>query len=67
MPRTPTRVPYAGIVCPHHGKVDIDYDEYMRQMYMPDSRWKCPCCGMVSEFDDERYEEIHIPPEEDEG
>ena len=57
--RTPTKAPYAGIICPHHGQVDLDMEEYMDQMRAVDSLWKCPCCRSASEFDEERYEEIH--------
>lgn len=53
------KVPYAGIICHFHHKVDIDKDEYMKQMMRPDSLWICPECGSPSEFDDDRYEEIH--------
>lgn len=55
---------YAGVICPHHGTVDIDKTEYIRQMNNPNSRWKCPKCGTVSEFNDERYEEINFPQDE---
>jgi len=51
--------PYAGIICPHHGPVDIDEAEYIRQMDRPDERWTCPICRTVSEFDDERFEELN--------
>ena len=53
---------FAGIVCNQHGKVDIDYHNYRVQMIDATSRWKCPKCGQVCEFDDDRYEELH--PEE---
>ena len=52
-------VPYAGIICPNHGAVDIDKINYMSQMHNPWARWKCPKCGAISEFDDDRYEELH--------
>lgn len=51
--------PYAGVLCPIHGAVDIDKDEYMRQMSNPNARWACPICRSVSEFDEERYEELN--------
>lgn len=52
---------YAGIICPLHIYVDLSEQEYHRQMDTPDD-WRCPKCGMTSEFNDERYEELH--PEE---
>lgn len=60
--RTPTRVAYAGIICRHHGKVDIDQHNYQQQMANTSARWACPLCGDVAEFDDDRYEQLH--PEE---
>lgn len=51
--------PYAGLVCPQHGEVDIDRSEYMKQMTNPWARWKCPLCGIISEFNDDRYEELN--------
>jgi predicted RNA-binding Zn-ribbon protein involved in translation (DUF1610 family) len=50
---------YAGIICPSHGRVDIDYNNYRKQMRDASSKWKCPKCGLISEFDEERYDEIH--------
>lgn len=52
--------PFAGVICPIHGKVDIDTLEYDRQMEKPDVLWKCPKCGEVAQFDDERFEEINF-------
>lgn len=60
-------IPYAGVICRQHGNVDIDKAEYDRQMSNPNSRWKCPRCGSVSEFDDERFEEINLPEEQQHG
>lgn len=60
-PVTPT-VSYAGVICEWHGKLDIDYREYITQLRNPNLRWRCPKCGQVSEFDQDRYEELH--PEE---
>ena len=65
--RTPTHVPYAGIVCRLHGHIDIDQNNYRAQMAAVDSLWKCPVCKQVAEFDDARYEELHPEPEEDEA
>lgn len=61
--RTPTFTPYAGIQCRNHGDVDIDKNEYLRQMAMPNARWACPKCGCVAEFNDDRFEELN--PQED--
>ena len=55
--------PYAGIVCTHHGEVCIDKDEHIHQMDRPDTQWKCPKCEGISDFNDERHEELN--PEED--
>ena len=52
-------LPYAGVICPNHGAVDIDRINYIIQMNDPNSRWKCPKCGAISEFDDDRYEELN--------
>lgn len=51
---------YAGVICPEHGKVDIDYQEYMNQMFRPNERWVCPICKQIAEFDYVRYEEINL-------
>lgn len=62
--------PYAGVICQIHGRVDIDKDDYLRQMARPDSYWTCPKCGNAPTrnwydvvFDDDRYEELNPPPE----
>ena len=57
---------YAGIICPHHGEVDIDYNEYVAQMSNPWARWKCPICGQVSGFNDVRFEELNYPEDDEE-
>jgi predicted RNA-binding Zn-ribbon protein involved in translation (DUF1610 family) len=44
------------IICPKHGKVQLDYFDYIRQLYATDTRWLCPKCYAVSEFDDESLE-----------
>lgn len=54
--------PYAGVICPFDGPVDIDRINYLVQMSNPDAPWKCPKCGAISEFNDERYEELHPEP-----
>ena len=56
---------YAGIICPFHGAVDISKENYIQQMMDPHSRWKCPICRSISEFDDDRYEELNPEPEEE--
>lgn len=58
--------PYAGVICPIHGPEDIDKNEYIRQMNLPNEKWTCPKCRAISEFNDERYEELHPEPEGDE-
>ena len=55
--------PYAAVLCPLHGSVDIDEAEYDRQMDRPNSLWVCPKCHNVAQFDDRRFEELH--PEEE--
>ena len=57
--------PYAGVICPVHGHVDIDRDTYIWEMNRPNSRWMCPKCGSVSDFDGDRYEELNPEPEEE--
>ena len=54
---------YAGVICPHHGSIDISRENYDKQMSNPHIRWKCPICGAISEFDDDRYEELNPEPE----
>lgn len=51
--------PYAGIICPNHGAVDIDKNEYIYQMNLVHVKWTCPKCRAISEFNDNRYEELH--------
>lgn len=62
--RRPTRIPFAGIICRLHGKVDIDRDEYIAQMTDVHSMWRCPLCKQIADFDDERYEQLHPQSEE---
>lgn len=45
-----------GIICRMHGKQGLTRDDYMNQMYHPDSRWICPQCGDIASWDDDRYE-----------
>jgi hypothetical protein len=51
--------PYAGVLCRLHGPVDIDEQEYEKQMSNPNVLWKCPKCNCVAEFDDDRFEELN--------
>jgi hypothetical protein len=62
--RHPTRIPYAGVICRLHGKVDIEQADYVAQMNDVHSRWRCPICKQFAEFDDDRYEQLHPQPEE---
>jgi hypothetical protein len=67
---------YAAVRChgdsvPHHccGVVEIDEQEYTRQMMKPDALWMCPKCGSTASFDDEYFERVHnlnetLPDEE---
>ncbi len=56
--------PYA-VLCRSHGKVYLTKDEYNRQMCAPDSRWSCPECGRICDFDDDNYEaSLEGEPEE---
>lgn len=57
--RTPTSIPYAGVICHLHGNIDIDKDNYIQQMNDPNARWKCPICKQDCAFDYSRYEELH--------
>lgn len=50
---------HAGLICPIHNKIDIDYEDYTKQLHQPYSKWKCPKCRMESDFDDDRFDEIH--------
>ena len=59
--------PYAGVICRNHGHVDIDKQEYIRQMNRPDSRWVCPSCREEAEFDDERFESLQGIGDDDDG
>ena len=61
---TNTGAPYAAVDCRLHGTVDIDKDEYIRQMNKPNSLWVCPICRSASMFNDERFEELNPQPED---
>lgn len=57
--RKPTYIPYAGVICRLHGHIDIDKDDYIKQMNDVNTLWKCPICKAPAEFDDNRYEVLH--------
>lgn len=47
--------PYA-VICPSCGKRYMTYDEYIRQLSMPNAFWICPTCGDTADWDDDNYE-----------
>jgi hypothetical protein len=53
------------ITCPNHGQVFLTSEEYMDQMYQPDTFWECPICGESSEWNDENYDQYDGPDYED--
>lgn len=55
---------YAGIICPTHGKTDIDLKNYVNQLADGFTSWLCPACGSVSAFDDARYEQLQAERDE---
>ena len=50
---TPTA--YA-VICPKHEQIFLTHEEYIRQLEAPDSKWVCPYCNRLAEFDDANYE-----------
>lgn len=65
---------YAAVRCrgdsiPGHccGVVEIDAQEYMRQMSRADSLWCCPNCGSTADFDDAYFEKSHGIDQDDDG
>lgn len=56
---------YARLLCPVHHKIEIDKDEYDKQM-QETSSWRCPKCRCVSQFDDEFFDHMHIEEETEE-
>jgi hypothetical protein len=55
MERKPT--PWA-VICPTHGKVFLDGEEYFAQVEwdaVADISWVCPICDSDSEWDDDNY------------
>lgn len=48
--------PKARVLCPLHGPVPLDQDQYYQQLRDVDSLWKCPRCGLDAVFDDAFYE-----------
>lgn len=55
--------PFAAVICADHGSVDIDQTEYERQLARPHAMWRCPACGDVALFDEDRFEALH--PDDD--
>lgn len=59
---------YAYVTCfgvdptlaPGCGSVGLTKDQYMAQMRCPDRRWCCPQCGGDADFDDTKFEELHL-------
>lgn len=49
------KTPYA-IICPNHKQVFLTKEEYDFQMNRPNSRWICPICREISDWDDGNYE-----------
>lgn len=43
----------AAVICRQHGRVCISDEEELRQLEKPDSRWVCPRCGNIAEWDDD--------------
>lgn len=41
------------IICERHGKVELTLKEYDKQMGSPNSKWVCPHCGEIAEWDDD--------------
>lgn len=59
---------YAALICkgdfpnePSCGQVLISEDEYLNQLDEPDALWRCPHCGSTANFDDEYFEQAHVP------
>lgn len=50
------RTAYA-VICPRHGQVFLSLHEYDQQMDRPSDFWRCPLCGLHSEFDDNNYDD----------
>jgi hypothetical protein len=44
------------VICLVHGKVELSDQQYEDQMSAPDSRWVCPECGNIAQWDDDTYE-----------
>jgi hypothetical protein len=49
----------ARVDCPNHGLVEMDKNEYMKQLSRPDALWVCPFCHELATFDDAFYEEMN--------
>ena len=58
---------YYGVICPVHGEVELSIGHYRLEMACPNERWRCPICGGIAEWDDERHDasfEQFVPEEE---
>lgn len=44
---------HAVVICPFHGRQGLTERDYDEQMDAPDSRWRCPVCLNVAEWDDD--------------
>ena len=45
--------PMYAVICRKHGRVALTEAQYDEQMDRPDSRWTCPTCGDIAEWDDD--------------
>jgi hypothetical protein len=50
---------FAALICPKHGRVGLNEDQYRSCLARPHERWKCPICGSKATFDDEYWDEAH--------
>lgn len=47
------------VMCAICGEVELDYDNYMRQLSNANSGWYCPRCGKSASFYGEYYDCIN--------
>ena len=59
--QAPEFVEYARVHCRHCDDMPLSQEMYRAEMMRPDSRWSCPQCGGVADFDDALWEELHYP------